>query len=223
MVAVPAGNFLMGSELGAEDEKPVHHVVLDAFSISKHEVTMQQYRVFALETGRPAPQYVEDEGNLPVTNVSWHDADAYTRWLSDRTKRVFRLPTESEWEYAARAGTTTRYSTGESLINAANCVGCGGQWSGKSAAPVGSFQPNDFGLFDVHGNVWEWVHDCWSDNYNGRSKSAAAVETEGCGRRVLRGGSWYNDADYARSSYRGNEMSNFRDAGVGFRVLHEGL
>ena len=109
------------------------------------------------------------------------------------------------------------------MLEAANCVGCGGQWSGKSAAPVGSFQPNDFGLFDVHGNVWEWVHDCWSDNYNGRSKSAASIEREGCGRRVLRGGSWYNDADYARSSYRGNEMSNFRDAGVGFRVLREGL
>jgi len=223
MVAIPAGNFLMGSEAGAEDEKPVHHVALDAFSMSKHEITMQQFRVFSLATGRPAPQYLQQESNLPVTNVSWHDAVAYTVWLSKKTRRFFRLPTESEWEYAARAGTTTPFFTGETLINAANCVGCGGQWSGKSVAPVGSFDPNEFGLYDTHGNVWEWVEDCWSDNYNGRTKSSAAVVVDGCKRHVLRGGSWYNDADYARSSYRGNEMNYFRDSGVGFRVVHEGL
>jgi len=223
MVAIPAGNFLMGSELGAEDEKPVHHVVLDAFSMSKHEITMQQYRVFAMATGRPAPQYLADEGNMPITNITWHDANAYVRWLSDKTKRRFRLPTESEWEYAARAGTTTRYNTGDSLIDAANCVGCSGQWGGKTAAPVGSFAPNEFGLYDVHGNVWEWVSDCWTNNYNGRTKSSAAVEFDDCNRRVLRGGSWYNDADYARASYRGNEVPGFRDDGVGFRVVHEGL
>ena len=223
MVAIPAGNFLMGSELGAEDEKPVHHVTLEAFSMSKHEVTMQQYRVFALATGRPAPQYLAQDSNLPITNISWHDANAYARWLSNKTKRRFRLPTESEWEYAARAGTTTRYNTGDSLVNAANCVGCGGQWSGKAVAPVGSFAPNEFGLFDVHGNVWEWVSDCWTNDYNGRTKSAASFEFEDCNRRVLRGGSWYNDADYARASYRGNEIAGFRDDGVGFRVVHEGL
>lgn len=223
MVAIPAGNFLMGSENGAEDEKPVHHVTIEAFSMSKHEITMQQFRVFALATGRPAPQYLDEESNLPVTNVSWHDATAYTEWLSKKTKRLFRLPTESEWEYAARAGTTTPYFTGDTLVNAGNCVGCGGQWSGKSVAPVGSFEPNEFGLYDTHGNVWEWVEDCWSDNYNGRTKSPAAVVIQGCRRHVLRGGSWYNDADYARSAYRGNEMSYYRDNGVGFRVVHEGL
>ena len=223
MVAIPAGNFLMGSEKGAEDEKPVHHVALEAFSMSKHEITMQQYRVFALATGRPAPQYLPGESNLPASNVSWRDAVAYADWLSKKTRRLFRLPSESEWEYAARAGTTTTFFTGDTLVNAANCVGCGGQWSGKSVAPVGSFDPNEFGLYDTHGNVWEWVEDCWSDNYNGRNKNAAAVVTDGCERRVLRGGSWYNDADYARSSYRGNEMPYFRDSGVGFRVVHEGL
>jgi len=223
MVAIPAGNFLMGSEKGAEDEKPVHHVALEAFSMSKHEITMQQFRVFALETGRPAPQYLPEESNLPATNVSWSDAVAYAEWLSNKTRRVFRLPSESEWEYAARAGTTTTFFTGDTLVNAANCVGCGGQWSGKSVAPVGSFDPNEFGLYDTHGNVWEWVEDCWSDNYDGRSKDAEALVVDGCERHVLRGGSWYNDADYARSSYRGNEMSYFRDSGVGFRVVHEGL
>ena len=223
MVAIPSGNFLMGSEKGAEDEKPVHHVALEAFSMSKHEITMQQFRVFALATGRPAPQYLPGESNLPATNVSWSDAVAYTEWLSKKTRRLFRLPSESEWEYAARAGTTSTFFTGDTLINAANCVGCGGQWSGKSVAPVGSFDPNEFGLYDTHGNVWEWVEDCWSDNYNGRDKNAAPVLIDGCERRVLRGGSWHNDADYARSSYRGNEMAYFRDSSVGFRVVHEGL
>ncbi len=223
MVAIPAGNFLMGSDQGAEDEKPVHHVALEAFSMSKHEITMQQFRVFALATGRPAPQYLPQESNLPATNVSWSEAVAYTQWLSNKTRRLFRLPSESEWEYAARAGTTTNYFTGDTLVNAANCIGCGGQWSGKSVAPVGSFDPNEFGLYDTHGNVWEWVEDCWTDNYDGRSKSAAAIVVDGCKRHVLRGGSWYNDADYARASYRGNEMFYFRDSGVGFRVVHEGL
>ncbi len=223
MVAIPAGSFLMGSDQGAADETPVHSVALEAFSMSKHEITMQQYRVFALATGRPAPQYLAEHGNLPVTNVSWHDAVAYTQWLSKRTQRQFRLPTESEWEYAARAGTTDAYFTGETLINAGNCVGCGGQWDGKSVAPVGSFTPNDFGLFDTHGNVWEWVQDCWTSNYKNRDNSPAAVELPGCDRRVLRGGSWYNSADFARVSFRGNEMDFFRDRGVGFRVVYEGL
>ncbi len=223
MVAIPAGNYLMGSDTGAEDEKPLHHVTIEAFSMSKHEITMQQYRVFAIANGLPAPQFAEGQGNLPATHISWHDAKAYAAWLGEIIQRPYRLPTESEWEYAARAGTATPFFSGESLTDAANCVGCGGQWAGKSTAPVGSFAPNEFGLYDMHGNVWEWVEDCWTDNYNGRTKSAAAVQFDDCERRVLRGGSWYNDADYARSSYRGNETPVFRDGGVGFRVVHDGL
>ena len=223
MVAIPSGSFLMGSETGAEDEKPVHHVVVDAFSMSKHEITMQQFRVFAIATGRPAQQFSPEQSNLPATDVSWHDAVAYTDWLREKTKRPFRLATESEWEYAARAGTTTTYFSGDDLRGVANCVECGSQWGGKSPAPVGSFSPNEFGLYDMHGNVWEWVQDCWTDNYNGRTKSAASVTVDDCARHVLRGGSWYNDADFARSSYRGNETPHFRDGGVGFRVVHDGL
>jgi len=221
MVAIPAGNFLMGSD-SAEDEKPIHHVRVEAFSMAKHEVTLEQYRAFALATGRLAPQYTAENSNSPAAYVSWSDALAYAEWLSDKTNKPFRLPTESEWEYAARAGTTTPFFTGEKL-KAANCVGCDSKWGGKSAAPVGSFIPNEFGLYDMHGNVWEWVQDCWTDNYSGRTKSADAVGPETCERRVLRGGSWYNDADYARSSYRGNEVATFRDTGVGFRVVHDGL
>ena len=223
MVAIPAGNFLMGSDDGAADEQPVHHVQVAAFSMSKHEVTLEQYQVFATETGRPAPQYAPEKSNLPVTNVSWFDSIAYAEWLSGKTGRSFRLPSESEWEYAARAGTTSVYNTGDTVVGVANCGVCGGEWSGKSAAPVGSFEPNEFGLYDTHGNVWEWVEDCWTDDYQGRGKSAAPVEVRNCERRVLRGGSWYNDASFARSSYRGHESGMFRDGGVGFRVVHEGL
>ncbi len=223
MVALPAGSFLMGSEDGEADERPVHNVVVEAFSMSKHEVTVEQYQVFALATGRLAPQYLPQERNLPVTNVSWHDAIAYADWLSIKTQKLFRLPTESEWEYAARAGTTTKYFTGDTLVNAANCAGCGGQWAGKSVAPVGSFDPNEFGLYDMHGNVWEWVQDCWTPNYNHRTESAVAVELNECQHRVLRGGSWYHDASRASVSYRGNEKTHHRDSGVGFRVVYEGL
>lgn len=223
MVAIPAGNFVMGNNAGSEDERPEHYVELEAFSMSKHEITMQQYRVFALATGRLVPQYSPQQSNLPVTNVSWHDAVGYTEWLSQRTQRLFRLPTESEWEYSARAGTTSKYFTGDTLVDAANCVGCGGAWDSKSVAPVGSFAPNEFGLYDMHGNVWEWVQDCWSDNYAGRSNRSVDVEIDGCKRHVLRGGSWYNNAEYASASYRGNETAYFRDDTVGFRVVHEGL
>lgn len=223
VVAIPAGKFVMGSESGADDEKPVREVSVSAFSMSKYEVTMEQYRVFAADTDRPAPQFAETDGKSPVTNVSWADAISYTEWLSEKTTKNYRLPTEAEWEYAARGGTVTPFSTGEELTNLANCVGCGTQWDDKRTAPVGSFPPNPFGLYDVHGNVWEWVQDCWTDSYFGRGSDAAAVDQPGCERRVLRGGSWYNEADYARSSYRGNEVFEYRDSGVGFRVVHDGL
>lgn len=223
VVAIPAGKFVMGSEAGAEDEKPMREVSIEAFSMSKHEITMEQYRVYAIDNDMLPPQYEAADYNRPVANVSWQDAQAYVQWLSKRTKKQYRLPTEAQWEYAARAGSVTPFFTGEDLLNAANCVGCGSEWGGKQTAPVGSFQPNQFGLYDMHGNVWEWVQDCWTDNYFGRGDNAAAISRQGCDRFVMRGGSWYNEADYARASYRGNEAPGFRDKGVGFRVVHDGL
>lgn len=223
MVAIPAGSFLMGNDNAAPDERPAHNVVVGAFSMSKHEITVEQYQAFAVATGRLAPQYLPDQRNLPATNVSWQDAVAYAEWLSRKTRKLFRLPTESEWEYAARAGTKTRYFTGNTLSNAANCADCGGPWAGKSVAPVGSFEPNEFGLYDTHGNVWEWVQDCWTDSYDHRTESPVAVEFSGCEHRVLRGGSWFHDQSRATVSYRGNEKTHFRDNSVGFRVVYEGL
>ena len=223
MVAIPAGSFVMGSETGAEDEKPMHEVTIDAFSMSRYEITLEQYRVYAAENQLPAPQYLPEDASRPVANVSWDDAHNYVQWLSERTGKVYRLPSEAEWEYAARAGTVTPYHTGEDLLQQANCDGCDTPWDAKQSAPVGSFPPNDFGLYDMHGNVWEWVQDCWTDNYFGRGDNAAAIVTKGCERHVLRGGSWTNIADYARSSYRGNESPLYRHGSVGFRVVHDGL
>lgn len=223
MVAIPAGKFVMGSEAGAEDEKPMHEVTIEAFSMSRFEITLEQYRVYAVENQLPAPQYLPQDANRPVANVSWEDAQDYTRWLSERTGKSYRLATEAEWEYAARGGTVTPYYTGDDLQQAANCSGCGTEWDARQSAPVGSFAPNEFGLYDMHGNVWEWVQDCWTDNYFGRGDNAAAIVIKGCERHVLRGGSWLNTADYARVSYRGNEMSTYRHESIGFRVVHDGL
>ncbi len=223
MVAIPAGKFVMGSEAGAEDEKPMHEVTIEAFSMSKFEITLEQYRVYAVENLMPAPQYLPEDSTRPVTNVSWEDARDYARWLSVRTGKSYRLATEAEWEYAARAGTVTPYYTGEDLLNGGNCDGCGSVWDAKQSAPVGSFPPNEFGLYDMHGNVWEWVQDCWTDNYFGRGDNSAAIVLTGCERHVLRGGSWANTADYARASYRGNQSPVYRHESIGFRVVHDGL
>jgi formylglycine-generating enzyme required for sulfatase activity len=219
MVAIPAGRFEMGGRLPAE--LPRREVQLPAFSLSRHEVTVAQYRRYALDVGVKMPQIASDRDNMPVTGVNWHDAKGYAAWLAQRTGRAYRLPSEAEWEYAARAGTTTPYFGGTTL-QGANCVGCDVE---DHAEPkdVGSYQANDFGLFDTHGNVWEWVLDCWRDNYRNARSDGAAYERDNCERRVLRGGSWYNTAEFARSAYRGREVSGFRDGGVGFRVAHDGL
>ena len=130
-------------------------------------------------------------GNRPVINVSWKDAQSYVRWLSQRTGHRYSLPSESEWEYVARAGTDTRYSWGDEIgRNRANCDGCGSRWDDEQTAPVGSFSPNAWGVHDMHGNVWEWVEDCWNDSYVGAPSDGSAWESGECGYRVLRGGSW---------------------------------
>ena len=145
-------------------------------------------------------------GGRPVIDVSWEDAEAYVAWLSRETGESYRLPSESEWEYAARAGTTTRYSWGQDVgRNRANCRDCGSRWDGDQTAPAGSFAANGWGLHDMHGNVWEWVADCWHENYARAPRDGTAWTSGGnCGRRVLRGGSWSNTPVYLRSANRNN-------------------
>lgn len=224
MVVIPAGHFQMGCVSGincGSDEKPVHEVKIASFALSKYEVTFEEYDAFTDATGRErADDRGWGRGQRPVINVSWYDAMAYAAWLSKQTGKTYRLPSEAEWEYAARAGTTTKYSWGNEIgINRANCDGCGSQWDNKMTAPVGSFEANSWGLYDMHGNVWEWVQDCWNENYEGAPADGSAWTPGDCSGRVLRGGSWYTDPGSLRSAIRFSYTTGFRFSGFGFRVL----
>ena len=150
--------------------------------------------------------YAGDEGRRPVIKITWHQATDYAKWLSEQTGKRYRLPTEAEWEYAARAGTKSRYWWGNNLIKGmANCNGCGSDWDNKQTAPVGSFKPNPFGLYDTSGNVMEWVQDCWHKDYKGAPVDGSAwLEASGgdCNRRIIRGGSWWIDTIHQRSAHR---------------------
>jgi formylglycine-generating enzyme required for sulfatase activity len=157
---------------------------------------------------------------MPVINVSWEDAKAYVGWLSDVTGKDYRLLTEAEWEYAARAGTTTRYFWGdESAMGDANCDGCGGGWTREQTAPVGSFRPNAFGLHDMNGNVWEWVEDSWHETYDGAPTAAAPWLLDADpSYRMIRGGSWRNESEQVRSAFRVRRNHHVEFDTLGFRV-----
>jgi formylglycine-generating enzyme required for sulfatase activity len=161
-------------------------------------------------------------GRRPVIYVSWQDAVEYAKWLSAQTGRRYRLPTEAEWECAARGGKETVYWWGNDWVKgSANCIGCGSKWD-KRTAPVGSFQPNPFGLYDTAGNVWEWVEDCWHDNYSGAPTDGSAWISGGnCARRVIRGGSWNNPSKDLRSSNRSSYYLDNRNFNIGFRLARD--
>ena len=219
MVVVPAGSFLMGSLPGEidrdGDEGPRHRVTIARpFSVGAYEVTFAQWDACRRAGGcshNPDGQGW-GRGTRPVVDVSWHDAQQYVRWLSRKTGERYRLLSESEWEYVARAGTTTRYWWGGAIARSrANCDGCGSRWDGRRTAPVGTFRPNAFGLYDVHGNVWEWVQDCEHGSYSGAPSDGRAWTTGGsCGRRAIRGGSWETLPRYLRSANRGWLVSGSR-------------
>jgi formylglycine-generating enzyme required for sulfatase activity len=199
MVVVPAGEFMMGSlpsEKGRRgSEGPQHKVTIARpMAVSKFEVTFADWDACVSGGGCPQEGRASDfgwgRGTRPVIFVSWDDAQHYVAWLSRMTGKVYRLLTEAEWEYAARAGTTTAYSWGDEIGKGnANCSACGSRWDNRQPAPVGSFAPNAFGLHDMHGNVSEWVEDCYHDNYS-RAPTDGSPWTTGDCRRVVRGGSW---------------------------------
>jgi formylglycine-generating enzyme required for sulfatase activity len=152
-------------------------------------------------------------------NVSWQDAQQYAAWLSKVTGKSYRLLTEAEWEYAARAGTTTPYYWGDVIGTAnANCNGCGSEWDNKQPAPVGSFAPNAFGLYDMAGNVSQWVQDCYHVDYNGAPIDGSAWTSGNCKQQVARGGSWVSPPQSLRSASRQWSLSDFRSGSLGFRV-----
>lgn len=222
MVVLGTGDYLMGdtTDIGDDNEKPVHKVTFsNKFAISRHEVTFEQYDFFAKKTNRKLP---DDEGwgrgQQPVINVSWRDARAYVRWLAKETGLPYRLPTEAEWEYAARAGTQTAYWWGDKLAAGyAHCSDCNPEQQ-KQPLPVGSFKANPWGLFDLNGNVDEWVQDCYSKNYNGATKDGSAILSGNCQYRSMRGGSWFDISRLVRSASRYRHPSDSTRNSWGFRV-----
>lgn len=250
------------------NEAPAHEVqVSKGFAMARSAVTIGQFRDFVRSSGYvPQSQslgggsvYDEQSGGLrddasatwqddyagkpgqdrlPVINVSWNDAKAYADWLSKRSGKTYRLPSEAEFEYALRAGSTTRYWWGdgnptsrvENLTGGNDRSGSGRRWSNAftgykdgywGPAPVMSFAPNPFGLYDMGGNVSEWVADCWHDNYVRAPRTAEAWVNPGCARRVIRGGSWGSAPNMVRSAYRQGASADLRNARVGFRVVRE--
>lgn len=223
MVVIPPGRFTMGSDTGNAEEKPPHAVVIpQPLAVGTHEVSVDEWDACLREGGcRQSPEQGL-QAKTPMANVSWDDAQAYIAWLSAKTGRKYRLPTEAEWEYAARAGSSTRYWWGdEHGKGRANCTDCGVQWGGKSASPVGSFKPNPYGLYDVHGNVWEWTADCWNPSYSGAPGDGTPWLRGDCISRVLRGGSWAVDHQYMRASRRSRYDRDVRYYLNGFRVVSE--
>ena len=241
MVVVPAGSFMMGSPSDEaerrESEGPQHQVTISQpFAVGMYEVTFAEWDACVSDGGcngyRP-----DDEGwgreQRPVIYVNWEDTQAYMRWLSQHTGQPYRFLSEAEWEYAARAGSTTPFHFGESIspsqanYNGHYTYGGGerGQYRNQTV-PVGSFGANEFGLYEVHGNVWGWVQDCWNKNYNGAPSDARAWETGSCGRRILRGGPWSYTPQDLRSANRYGIASDLRINSAGFRVarpLHSSI
>lgn len=214
MVVLQVGTFEMGCVSDKDcqdDELPVHQVTVPSFAIGRTEVPLADYDRFAEATKRKLP---DDRGwgrsDRPVINVSWQDAQAYAAWLREQTGQDYQLPREAEWEYAAArrdpdalpAPDSSDDIAGQAL---ANCGGCGSQWDIKETAPVASFSPNAWGLHDLHGNVWEWVQDCWFDNYDSvpTDGSARGANDKGeCSRVVVRGGGWDVGPVFLRSAFR---------------------
>jgi formylglycine-generating enzyme required for sulfatase activity len=227
LVRVPVGEYMMGAPASDKDanaqERPQHRVRIERpFLAGKHEVTFAQWDACVAEKGcghRP-DDFGWGREDRPVMLVGWEDVQEYLTWLGAKTGKPYRLLSEAEWEYANRAGTATRYWWGDAVgTGNANCKGCGSQWDNRQTAPVGSFRPNPFGLYDTSGNVWEWVQDCWSESFKAAGNDARAfVEGAACERRVLRGGSWINKPGNLRASARAWGASDGRVNIVGFRV-----
>jgi formylglycine-generating enzyme required for sulfatase activity len=222
MVVVPAGAYDMGSS--TEYENPVHRVTIaKPFAIGRYEVTFDEWDRCVEDKGCKAQPDDREwgRGDRPVINVSWLDAKAFVAWLSQKTGQTYRLPSEAEWEYAARAGTNTPFWWGRDVGSGqANCRECN-TGSGQQTSPVGSYKPNPFGLHDTAGNAAEWVEDCWNDNYRGAPKDGSAWTAGLCRLRVLRGGAYDSQAKTVRSTARFRYDTDVRYSANGFRVARD--
>jgi formylglycine-generating enzyme required for sulfatase activity len=262
MVTIPAGQFFMGeqSDESGKNEMPVHSVNVKSFKLAKTEITVGQYRQFVADSGymggstcwsydasynfKEQPGSWMDLNNAPsesnpVVCIGWDDAKAYVKWLAQKTGKKYRLPTEAEWEYAARAGSATKYYFGNDSSNIcsyANVADASGQgtygwndaWgaakckdSADFTAAVGSYTPNAFGLYDMVGNVWEWVEDCYHETYDGAPSNGSAWVAGECTSRVIHGGSWFGSATWARSAIRHGDEPAGRSTTYGFRIARD--
>jgi formylglycine-generating enzyme required for sulfatase activity len=221
MVTLDAGSFIMGDNRGDRSERPAHRVTIGKrFAIGRTEVSVAQWNA-CVEAGacRAIADGADMSADSPARDLSWTDAQTYVRWLSKRTGNSYRLPSEAEWEYAARAGTTTRYWWGDNMkAGMANCKGCGGDWSNDAPVEVTALPANGFGLYGMNGGVWEWVEDCWHKSYDGAPRDGSARRSPDCRENVIRGGSWRNDKSYAHSASRFTYDSAVRYILNGFRV-----
>ncbi len=215
MVVIPAGQFQMGGNTDA-DEQPVRTVSVPAFLLGRTEVTQGQWKAVM---GSNPSRFSSCGDECPVDSVSWHDAQEFIRRLNAQSGQRYRLPSEAEWEYAARSGSTTVDFRGDmGGQNIANCGGCGSRWDNRSTAPVAQFKPSSFGLYDMHGNVWEWVQDVWHDTYAGAPSDGSARTAGDQARRVRRGGSWFTSPWYTRAAKRDWSSPANRGYDAGFRV-----
>jgi formylglycine-generating enzyme required for sulfatase activity len=222
MVVIPAGTFLMGSKPDSfsgsqpSSDKPQRAVSIKSFSLGKYEITQEQW--YAVMGTMPSKF---KGGNLPVEQVTWIDAQKFVTRISEKTGKTYRLPSEAEWEYAARAGSKTAYSFGDNERELGRFA-----WfqynSNEQTHPVGGKLPNNFGLYDIHGNVWEWTEDCWNDNYSGAPTDGSAWVTGNCANRILRGGAWITAPQFSQSESRFQGAgSSTRSNSFGFRVARD--
>lgn len=216
MVPLRGGSFAMGSNDDIS-EKPVHQVTVKPFAMAKFPVSVQEWNACA--AAKACGFTATGKDDAPVTNVSWSDAKQYAAWLAETTRKPYRLPSEAEWEYAARGGTQTRYWWGDEFQpGMVNCKNCSDIPANEQPVKVGGFKPNPFGLFDMGGGVDQWVEDCWHRNYQGAPADGSAWVENECPSHVIRSGSWRKDSNYARTSNRGNYDTNVRYPTHGFRV-----
>jgi len=221
MVILPVGAFTMGKADGFSDEEPVHTVAMNnPFAMSQYEVTFVEYDAFTEATGaKPLSDAGWGRVNRPAIHVSWSQAAAYAKWLSGQTGHFYRLPTEAEWEYAARGGTQTDYWWGDAIGQGqANCRKCGSQWDNQGTAPVGQFGANPFGLYDMVGNVREWTCSVYQSPYAGKESVCVEEQPDGA-LYVIRGGAWKSQPPVSRVSYRYTKPSDYQRNYLGFRVV----
>jgi len=224
MITIPKGSFIMGSNHGSPDQKPPHRIkIKSAFAIGKYEVTFSQYDAFAKATKKRKPDALGwGRGNRPVINVTLQEAKDYASWLSKKTNRKFRLPTEVEWEYVTRTGFKSQLGFNDLTgLGDANCDGCRYFWESAKTVEVGEYEANKYGIHDLFGNVWEWTCSVYTKRYNGLEKSCAdSSDLEGK-TIAVRGGGWNSFRETLRSYVRYNNFPTYRGKDLGFRVVEE--